>query len=337
MQPIDKNTKLADSSAPGPLYDFTVKVTDFCRSLTNLVLCISIPPGGRSVFPGLLQTLRPKQWTKNAFIFAPLIFDIKLLQLGPVVNTVAGFVLLCLISGTIYLINDLVDIEQDRQHPTKKNRPLPSGRLSINAALAATVILPTFCLPLSFFLSPTFGLVLLSYFLLQTIYSFLLKNIVIIDVLTIAGGFVLRVASGVVLIDAERFSPWLYVFTVLLALFLGFGKRRQEIVLLRGQAVNTRAILNEYNLPFLDAMMSIVTTGAIITYAFYTFSAPNLPGNHLMMLTIPFVIYGIFRYLYLVHVRGEGGAPDEVLLTDRSLQIDLLLFGLTVFVILYIL
>jgi 4-hydroxybenzoate polyprenyltransferase len=246
-------------------------------------------------------------------------------------------VLLCLISGTIYLINDLVDIEQDRQHPTKKNRPLPSGRLSINAALAATVILPTFCLPLSFFLSPTFGLVLLSYFLLQTIYSFLLKNIVIIDVLTIAGGFVLRVASGVVLIDAERFSPWLYVFTVLLALFLGFGKRRQEIVLLRGQAVNTRAILNEYNLPFLDAMMSIVTTGAIITYAFYTFSAPNLPGNHLMMLTIPFVIYGIFRYLYLVHVRGEGGAPDEVLLTDRSLQIDLLLFGLTVFVILYIL
>lgn len=289
------------------------------------------------MFPGLLQTLRPKQWTKNAFIFAPLIFDIKLLQFEPMVNTIAGFVLLCLISGTIYLINDLIDVEKDRQHPTKKNRPIPSGRLPINSAITAAVILPTFCLPIAFFINPTFGAVLLSYFLLQTIYSFLLKNIVIIDVLTIAAGFVLRVVSGVVLIDAERFSPWLYVFTVLLALFLGFGKRRQEIVLLKGQALNTRAILNEYNLPFLDSMMSIVTTGTIITYAFYTFSAPNLPDNHLMMVTIPFVMYGIFRYLYLVHVRGDGGAPDEVLLTDRPLQIDLLLFGLTVFIILYLL
>jgi hypothetical protein len=157
-----------------------------------------------------------------------------------------------------------------------------------------------------------------------------------VDVLTIAAGFVLRVASGVFLVEAARFSPWLYVFTVLLALFLGLGKRRQELVLLENRAVDTRSILNEYNIPLLDAMMSIVTTGTIITYAFYTFSAPNLPDNHLMMLTIPFVIYGIFRYLYVIHVQGNGGAPDEVLLTDRSLQVGIFLFGVTVLAILYI-
>ena len=170
--------------------------------------------------------------------------------------------------------------------------------------------------------------------MLQIAYSFALKNLVIIDVLTIAAGFVLRVAAGVPLVEAERFSPWLYVFTVLLALFLGLGKRRHELVLLNGQAA-TRYILSQYNLSFIDSMMSIVTTGTIITYAFYTFSAPNLPDNHLMMLTIPFVIYGIFRYLYVVHVQGNGGAPDEVLLTDRPLQICIVLFGLAVVVILY--
>jgi hypothetical protein len=165
----------------------------------------------------------------------------------------------------------------------------------------------------------------------------MLKNIVIVDVLTIAAGFVLRVAGGVTLVETARFSPWLYAFTVLLALFLGLGKRRAELTLLKDQAVNSRTILNEYNLPFLDQMMAVVTTGTVITYAFYTFSAPNLPTNHLMMLTIPFVIYGIFRYLYVIHVQGNGGAPDEVLLTDRSLQICIGLFGVVVITILYFL
>ncbi|MCB9103155.1 MAG: decaprenyl-phosphate phosphoribosyltransferase [Anaerolineales bacterium] len=287
------------------------------------------------VIRGLFKSLRPKQWTKNGFIFAPLIFDEKLFQWGPLFKTILGFFLLCLISGTVYLINDLVDIEKDRQHPVKKNRPIPSGQLPIPVAIAAVVILLIICLPMSFLLDPIFGLIITGYLILQIAYSFILKNMVIIDVMTIAVGFVLRVASGVPLVQAERFSPWLYVFTVLLALFLGLGKRRQELVLLNGQST-TRTILNQYNLPFLDSMMSIVTTGTIITYAFYTFSAPNLPSNHLMMLTIPFVIYGIFRYLYIIHVQGNGGAPDEVLLTDMPLQFTLVLFMSSVFFILYL-
>ncbi len=285
---------------------------------------------------GILKTLRPKQWTKNGFIFAALIFDIKLFQFEPLVKTVLGFILLCVISGTIYLINDLVDVEKDRQHPTKKNRPIPSGQLPFQVAVAAAIILTAISLPLSFLLDLNFGIIAASYWLLHLAYSLILKNIVIVDVLSVAAGFVLRVAGGVALVRAERFSPWLYVFTVLLALFLVLGKRRQELVLLKGQASNSRSILSEYNLPFLDEMMAIVTAGTVMTYAFYTFSAPNLPSNHLMMLTIPFVIYGIFRYLYVIHVLGDGGAPDEVLLVDRPLQISIVLFMMTAVVILYL-
>lgn len=284
---------------------------------------------------GILKSLRPKQWTKNGFIFAALIFDIKLFQAEPLIRTLYGFILLCLLSGTVYIINDLVDVEKDRQHPTKKNRPIASGRVPYGTALIVAVILSLVCLSLSFWLDVTFGVIAAGYWLLQIAYSLFLKNIVIVDVLTVAGGFVLRVAAGVVLVQAERFSPWLYVFTVLLALFLVLGKRRQELVLLKGHAVNTRAILNEYNLPFLDEMMAIVTAGTVMTYSFYTFFAPNLPGNHLMMLTIPFVLFGIFRYLYVIHVQGNGGAPDEVLLFDRPLQVSIALFTFTVITILY--
>jgi len=285
---------------------------------------------------GIFKTLRPKQWTKNGFIFAALIFDVKLFHVAPLLRTVAGFALLCLISGTVYLINDLVDVEKDRQHPVKKNRPIAAGQVPFNIAVITAILLPAITLPLSFALNINFGIIITAYLLLQIGYSFFLKNIVIVDVLALAAGFVLRVAAGVPLVAAERFSPWLYVFTVLLALFLGLGKRRQELVLLKGNAGNARSILNQYNIPFLDSMMSVVTTGTVITYAFYTFSAPNLPGNHLMMLTIPFIIYGIFRYLFVIHVQGNGGAPDEVLLTDRPLQLNIVLFGLVVLVILYL-
>lgn len=285
---------------------------------------------------GILTTLRPKQWTKNLFIFAALVFDEKLFQTEPLLKTIIGFILLCLVSGTVYLINDLVDVEKDRQHPTKQKRPIASGQVSSKMAITAAVVLLALCLPLSFLLNGWFGLIVLGYLLLQVAYSFLLKNIVIVDVLTLAAGFVLRVAAGVALVEAERFSPWLYVFTVLLALFLGLGKRRQELILLKELATNTRTILNEYNLPFLDEMIAVVTAGTLMTYSFYTFSAPNLPSNHLMMMTIPFLIYGIFRYLYVIHVQGNGGAPDEVLLTDRPLQLSILFFGLTVITILYL-
>jgi len=288
------------------------------------------------VLIALLKSLRPKQWTKNGFVFVPLLFDVKIFQPLPLARTVAGFVLLCLISGTVYLINDLVDVEKDRQHPTKRRRPIASGKLPKNVAMAAAVVMPLVVLPLSFWLDVTFGFILLGYLLLQIVYSFWLKNMVIIDVMTVAAGFVLRVAAGVPLVWAERFSPWLYVFTTLLALFIGLGKRRQEIVLLKGEASNSRAILNQYSLPFLDEMMAVVTAGTVMTYSLYTFSAPNLPANHTMMLTIPFVIYGIFRYLYVIHIQGNGGAPDEVLLTDLPLQASVTLFGIAVVVILYL-
>lgn len=284
---------------------------------------------------GIFKSLRPKQWTKNSFIFAALVFDVKLFQSEPLIKTILGFVLFCLISGIIYLINDLVDVEKDRQHPTKKYRPIPSGRVPFKVALATAIILTGLCLPLSFLLDTNFGIIATGYWLLLIAYSLLLKNIVIVDVLALAAGYVLRVAAGVALVHAERFSPWLYVVTVLLALFLGLGKRRQELVLLKG-ATSTRSILNEYNLAFLDEMMAIVTAGTVMTYAFYTFTAPNLPSNHLMMLTIPFVLYGIFRYLYVIHVQGNGAAPDEVVLDDRPLQISIALFGLAVIIILYI-
>lgn len=284
----------------------------------------------------ILKTLRPKQWTKNGAIFVALIFDIKLFQIEPFLRTLLGFVLLCFIAGTVYLINDLIDVEKDRLHPTKRNRPIASGQLPFHRAVIISVAIPLICLPLSFWLDMSFGVVITGYLLLQTAYSFILKNIVIVDVLTIAAGFVLRVAAGVVLVQAERFSPWLYVFTVLLALFLGLGKRRTELALLKEHASNTRSILNEYNLPFLDEMMAVVTAGTVMTYAFYTFSAPNLPNNHLMMLTIPFVIYGIFRYLYVIHVQNNHQAPDEILLSDNPLQISIILFGLTVIAILYL-
>jgi 4-hydroxybenzoate polyprenyltransferase len=200
----------------------------------------------------------------------------------------------------------------------------------------AAVGIPLVCLPLAFALEPTFGWIVLGYLVLHIAYSLWLKNLVIVDVMVVAGGFVLRVAAGVPLVAAERFSPWLYVFTTLLALFLALGKRRQEIMLLKGNANQSRAILDHYNLPFLDEMMAVVTAGTVMTYALYTFSAPNLPTNHTMMLTIPFVIYGIFRYLYVVHVQGDGGAPDEVLLTDRPLLASVALFGAAVILILYL-
>jgi len=279
--------------------------------------------------------MRPAQWTKNGFIFVPLVFDEKLFQIEPLSRTIVGFVMLCLISGAVYLINDLVDVEKDRQHPTKRNRPLPSGQLSKSVAILAAVLIPAAVLPLGFLLDVAFGLILTGYLMLQIAYSFWLKNVVIVDVMVIAAGFVLRVAAGVPLVEAERFSPWLYLFTTQLALFLALGKRRQEIALLKSQASNARAILDHYSLPFVDEMMAVVTASTVMTYALYTFSAPNLPENHTMMLTIPFVIYGIFRYLYVIHIQGNGGAPDEVLLTDRPLQVAVGLFGLAVVIILY--
>ena len=281
----------------------------------------------------LIRTMRLKQWTKNIFVWAALLFDVKLFRLEPFTRTLVAFVLFCLISSAVYIINDLMDIEKDRQHPQKARRPLPAGTLTPRVAIAAAVVLTLACLPACIRVDRGLAFVLYGYLVLMIAYSLWLKHIVIVDVLVIAFGFVLRVAAGVVVVDAENFSPWIYMCMMLLALFLGLGKRRQEIVLMKDLRTSTRSILNQYNLPFLDEMLNMVTAATLMTYSLYTFSAKNVPPNHTMMLTIPFVIYGLFRYLYLIHVKGETDPPDIVVLKDRPLQLDVALFGLCVFLV----
>jgi len=283
----------------------------------------------------LVRTMRPRQWIKNTFVFAPLVFDVKLDQPYYLARTVAGFVLLCLASGAVYIINDLVDADKDRQHPRKRSRPIASGNLGVNPAIAAAIVIPVVAVALGFVLDTGFGAFLAAYVLLQIAYSFILKNVVIVDVMAIAAGFVLRVAAGVPLVDAERFSPWLYVSMTLLALLIGFGKRRHELTLLRENATAHREILQEYNLSLLDQVITIVTASALVSYALYTFLAENLPRDYSMMLTIPFILYSMFRYLYLIHVRGRGGAPEEIVLTDRPLQVAIGLWALSVVMVMY--
>lgn len=284
----------------------------------------------------LIGSMRPRQWPKNAFVFVALLFDGKLLDPPSVLAVTAAFGLLCLMSGAVYIMNDLADVESDRQHPTKKNRPLASGRLDPRLAGVVSFLLAVVSLVAGYFLSLELAVILLLYLLSQIAYTFRLKHVVLLDVLTIAAGFVLRIAAGVAVIEVERFSPWLYVFGGFLALFMALGKRRAELVLLGGDAATHRAILQDYSLDLIDRLQGIVTTSAVVAYSLYTFLAEGLPQNHAMMLTIPFVLYGIFRYLYLIHVRGEGGAPEEILLRDRPLQITLGLYGVMVFAAIYL-
>ncbi len=283
----------------------------------------------------LLKTMRPRQWTKNAFVLAAVVFDRQLTNPQALSRSLIGLVVFCLLSGAVYIINDILDVEADRIHPYKKKRPIASGTLPVSLAIAAVAIILLATLPMSYWLSPLFAAISLAYFLINLLYSKWLKHLPLIDVLIIAAGFVLRVAGGVSLVVVERFSPWLYVVTTLLALYLGFGKRRAELMLLTEDANNHRPVLDGYTIPFLDQLITIVSSTTIVAYSLYTFSAPNLPDNHAMMLTIPFVLYGIFRYLYLVKVECEGGAPEELLLSDRPLQLTIMLWGLAVLVIFY--
>jgi 4-hydroxybenzoate polyprenyltransferase len=284
----------------------------------------------------LLKTMRPRQWTKNGFVFFALVFDKQLFQLPALLHTLTGFALFCLISSAVYIFNDLADLEADRQHPEKKKRPLPSGQLSQGVAWTAGILLVALTLPLGWLLSPFFAGVLAFYFLINLAYSRWLKHIPILDVMIVAAGFVLRVHAGTTLIVVERFSPWLYVVTTLGALYLGFGKRRAELALLAQGAGSHRKVLEGYTLPLLDQYITIVSAATILAYSLYTFSAPNLPANHTMMLTIPFMAYIIFRYLYIINVTHDAGAPEEVLLSDRPMQIAILLFGLAVIAIFYL-
>jgi 4-hydroxybenzoate polyprenyltransferase len=284
----------------------------------------------------LIKTMRPRQWTKNGFVLIALVFDKQLLQFEPFWHTALGFVVFCLISSSVYILNDIVDIEVDRQHPQKRLRPIPSGKLPLWAAWSAAGAIIAGMVPLAFWLAPAFGVVIVSYLAINFAYSLWLKHIPILDVLIIAFGFVLRVHGGVTLIEVERFSPWLYVITIMLALYLGFGKRRSELALLDLEANSHRKVFDGYTIPLLDQYILIVSSMTIVAYTIYTFSAPNLPENHSMMLTIPFVIYGIFRYLYLVQVEHTGGAPEEILLSDRPLQAAIMLCVLVVLGVFYL-
>jgi 4-hydroxybenzoate polyprenyltransferase len=282
----------------------------------------------------LIKAMRPRQWSKNAVVFAALIFDRKLTNPAAFLDTLAGFAIFCLLSGVVYIINDIADVEVDRRHPEKRRRPIASGLLPIPVARSAAILIVLVVLPISYLLSPLFAAVALAYLLVNLAYSKWIKHVPLLDVFSIALGFVLRVAAGVTLIQVERFSPWLYVITTLGSLYLGFGKRRAELSMFAATANSQRPSLDGYTLPLLDQLITIVSATTIIAYSLYTFSAPNLPDNNAMMLTIPFAIYGIFRYLYLIQTDCTG-APEEVLLTDRPLQVTILLWGLAVLFIFY--
>ena len=283
----------------------------------------------------LLKTMRLRQWTKNGFVFFALVFDKQLFSIDPFLRTLEGFFLFCLISSAVYLFNDIFDIEADRQHPEKKNRPLASGRLPVGVAWGAAILLTAVAIPVGYLISPAFAGIIALYLIVNLLYSRWLKHIPILDVFIVSSGFVLRVAAGVVLITVERFSPWLYMITTLFSLYLGFGKRRAEMNLLEQGAGSHRKVLDGYTIPLLDQLITIVSGTTIVTYSLYTFTAPNLPENHSMMLTIPFVMYGIFRYLQLIQTGNAAGAPDEVALKDRPLQATVLLWILAVIVIFY--
>jgi|HigsolmetaAR202D_1030399.scaffolds.fasta_scaffold00134_42 4-hydroxybenzoate polyprenyltransferase len=290
----------------------------------------------------LFRAMRPKDWVKQAFVFAAIVFSQDRLwtRVDQVIYVVLAAIAFCFAASAIYLINDLVDIEKDRAHPVKRNRPLASGKLSPTVAAVSAVVLILGALGLSYAVDPDFELmiVLSIYFVVQgVLYSYWLKNIVIMDILVLAAGFVLRAIGGAVVLESVDITPWLLMCMWLLALFMGIGKRRHELVLLNSGAGEHRRILAEYSVPMLDQMISIITACIIMAYSITTFVAPVAPTEPypVLMATVPFVIYGIFRYLYLVYQRDGGGSPTEMLLKDKPLMICVILWSLSVLAILY--
>ncbi|MCY4070010.1 MAG: decaprenyl-phosphate phosphoribosyltransferase [Chloroflexi bacterium] len=292
-----------------------------------------------STVRALIRSMRPQQWTKNVlFVFPAILFDAKLLEFDLLIRVIAAAGLLVIVSGSVYIINDLMDRDQDRAHPKKRHRPIASGVLSATVAKLASAILAFVSLGLAYSLEFELFLLLVIYLLVQIIYSLRLKHIALLDVLIVAAGFVIRVMVGGVVIGVEV-SPWLYAFTGLLALFLVVGKRRQELVMLGDQAQNTRLTFRQYNLPLLDDMLRIVTTSTLITYILYTIEVETMTkhGANWGLITVPFVLYGLLRYLYLLHVEETASAPEEILLADRPIQITVMLAGIAYFIILYVL
>ena len=283
-----------------------------------------------------ILSMRPHQWGKNIVIFAAIIFSCNIFHWSMLVRVAGAFFLFCVFSGCIYLINDLLDMESDQKHPLKCQRPLASGRLIKSIAVWGAAVIGLGSLFIAWFMGCSFFLVGLSYILLQIVYSFKLKRIVILDVFSIAAGFVLRVIAGAEVIQVP-ISSWLLICTMLLSLFLALSKRRHELVLLKGDATTHRKILQEYSPYLLDQMIAVVTSATVLAYALYTVAPETVQKFHTSRLiyTVPFVLYGILRYLYLIHQKKEGGKPEEILVTDKPMLINILLYGLTVILILY--
>lgn len=281
----------------------------------------------------LLRSVRPRQWTKSLAVFLPLFFSVNeawalddpqtALLFG--IKAIGAAVVFSLVSGAIYLINDLADRERDRAHPTKRNRPIASGALSPRLAAAAAVILTLAGLASAFALDPQLGIVIAIYILVQAAYSARLKNVALLDVFSVASGFVLRVLGGAVVIGVPM-SPWLYICAGLGSLFIALAKRRSELARAGSSAGDQRGILGAYTLGMLDQMIGVVATSAVVSYALYTFTADNLPDNHSMMLTLPFVVYGVFRYIYLVHTRDIAESPEEILIGDLPMILAVILW-----------
>jgi 4-hydroxybenzoate polyprenyltransferase len=285
----------------------------------------------------IVKTLRIKQWIKNLIIFAPLIFSQNVFNLPLLLKSVLAFVLFCLISGAAYILNDLKDLEEDKLHPLKSKRPLASGRLNKSQALFTFFFLVIISLIGAFLINISFFIALGVYLVLQFCYSFWLKHVVILDVFLIAAGFFIRVIAGGLVIEVQL-SPWLIICTILLALFLALSKRRHELVLLNASAEIHRPILKEYNPHLLDQMIAVVTASTVISYCLYTISSETIDkfGTKNLIFTVPFVLYGIFRYLYLVHQKKEGGSPEVLLIKDKPLLIDIFLWIATAALIIYI-
>lgn len=280
--------------------------------------------------------MHPKRWLKNIFMFAPLVFGIKLSMPDLIGRSVLAFACLCLLSSASYLVNDLLDTERDRYHPTKKDRPLAAGRLKRSWAWTAAIGLALISLSGAFVVDYRFGLIASAFLGVQIAYSFWLTNFVILDVLAVAAAFILRVVSGSVVVRATTFSPWLYVCASFLALFLALCKRRHELIVLGELAPKHRRVLAAYSSSLLVEMISVVTSSTVISYSLYTFWGAHVPANQSMMLTIPFVLYGILRYLLLMQRRDLPESPEEILIRDPPLVINNLLWGGAVIIILYL-
>jgi 4-hydroxybenzoate polyprenyltransferase len=285
----------------------------------------------------IIKSMRLRQWTKNLFVVGALVFSENLFNPPLVLKTLLAFLMFCLLSGSVYMLNDLADLKDDKKHPLKSKRPLASGKLRPSEAIVALVLILPVCLWVSYYTGRAFFLAALGYFLLQLAYSFSLKKIVILDVFVIACGFVLRVVAGAVVITVE-ISPWFLACTFLLALFLGLSKRRHELVLLGEEAQYHREILGKYSPYLLDQMISVVTASTVVTYGLYTMSDETIRkfDTENLIFTVPFVLYGILRYLYLVHQKEAGGNPEATLLTDRPLMLAIILWAITAALIVYV-